>query len=413
MTIKTIFYVHVLLFTIMISSEYGQVKNSVYSMMGVGQLNNNSFGINRSLGGTGIAFKSGKSINYLNPASYIGVATNSNILELGIYGIYSNSVTSSLTQYENDINFDYVSFGFYVSPWWSASLGFTPFSYVDYKVTSEDQIKGELTQLEKYYEGTGGLNRLYFGNSFNLYGGLFAGFNLAYIVGPITKTEITTGIDGSTDYEVNHKYTTSGLYLDYGLQYSHNLGSLNYTVGAIYGAEKSLNTTDDLEFTYNETTTILNQENEESFKIPEKFGVGLAIEKKNYFRIGFDYEWNKWSSVNFLNDYLSTRNSSRYSFGFEYSPQKEKINDPWYKSLSYRLGANFKNSYLEIRNNKINSYAFNLGLGIPYDNSSEINLTLEYGREGTTSNKLILNNYLKLYVSFSLHEFWSSSLGFQ
>ena len=411
MKIKNIFYHYLIFSTILISAGYGQVKNSIYSMMGVGQLNNNSLGINRSLGGTGIAFKSGKSINYLNPASYIGIAKKSHVLEVGLYGIYSNSKTSSLTQYENDVNFDYLSLGFYSTPWWSFSFGITPFSYVDYKITSQDQVEGELTQLEKYYEGTGGLNRLYFGNSFNLYGGLFVGFNLDYIVGPITKTEITTGLNGSTEYEVSHKYTASGLYIDYGLQYSIKVNKLNYTFGAIYGAGKSLNTSDDLEFTYGETTTALSQDNEEKFYIPEKIGIGLALEKENNLRIGIDYEWNGWESANFLSDYLNTKNSSRYSIGVEYTPLDRRINNPWYNDLIYRIGANYQDSYLEIRNKRISSFALNMGLGIPYDNSSIINLTIEYGRDGTTSNNLILNNYLKFYASFSIHEFWSASFG--
>lgn len=411
MKIKTIFYLHLLLSIIMFSNGYGQVKNSIYSMMGIGQLNNNSFGINRSLGGTGIAFKSGKSINYLNPASYLGIAKKSQIVEVGLYGIYSNSITSSKTQYESDINFDYLSLGFYSTPWWSFSLGITPFSYVDYKIKSEDQIEGELTQLEKIYEGSGGLNRLYFGNSFNLYGGLFVGFNLDYIVGPITKTETTEGLNGSAEYEVSHKYTASGLYLDYGLQYSLKVNSINYTFGAIYGAGKSLNTTDELEFTYGETVTALNQDNEENFYIPEKIGIGLALEIENNLRIGIDYEWNEWANTNFLNDYLNTKNSSRYSLGIEYTPLNRRMNNPWYNDLIYRIGANYQSSYLEIRNKNINAYALNLGLGIPYDNSSIINLTVEYGREGTTDNNLILNNYLKFYASFSIHEFWSASLG--
>ena len=66
-------------------------KNSVYSMFGVGQIIDNSFGINKSLGGTGIAFQSGSSVNYLNPASYLGIPPNSFILEIGVYGIYNKS----------------------------------------------------------------------------------------------------------------------------------------------------------------------------------------------------------------------------------------------------------------------------------------------------------------------------------
>ena len=50
----------------------------------------------------------------------------------------------------------------------------------------------------------------------------------------------------------------------------------------------------------------------------------------------------------------------------------------------------------------------NLGLGIPYDDTSIFNLSLEYGQEGTLSNGLIKNSYWVIYLSFSLYELWST-----
>jgi len=40
-----------------------QTVNSIYSMYGIGLTVDNHYGVNRALGGTGIAFQSGKSIN--------------------------------------------------------------------------------------------------------------------------------------------------------------------------------------------------------------------------------------------------------------------------------------------------------------------------------------------------------------
>jgi len=57
------------------NSLKAQARKSVYSMFGVGQIIDNSFGVNKSLGGTGIAFQSGREINYINPASYIGIVS--------------------------------------------------------------------------------------------------------------------------------------------------------------------------------------------------------------------------------------------------------------------------------------------------------------------------------------------------
>ena len=59
------------------NSLFAQAVNSIYSMYGVGLTIDNNFGVNRAMGGTGIAFQSGRSVNYSNPASYLGIFPNS------------------------------------------------------------------------------------------------------------------------------------------------------------------------------------------------------------------------------------------------------------------------------------------------------------------------------------------------
>jgi hypothetical protein len=48
-----------------------------------------------------------------------------------------------------------------------------------------------------------------------------------------------------------------------------------------------------------------------------------------------------------------------------------------------------------------------LGLGLPITGSlSNLNLGLEFGKKGTTSNNLVQENYLILNVGFSLNDKW-------
>lgn len=55
-----------LLICLAISTEmFGQTPKSVYSMFGLGQMIDKNYGVNRALGGTGIAFQSGNTINIL------------------------------------------------------------------------------------------------------------------------------------------------------------------------------------------------------------------------------------------------------------------------------------------------------------------------------------------------------------
>jgi hypothetical protein len=375
-------------------------------MFGVGQIIDNSFGINKSLGGTGIAFQSGRSINYLNPASYLGIFPNSFNMELGVYGIYNKSENENTSQTNANINFSYFSANLYITNWWAFSLGIVPFSFVDYEINSSDEIEGEFTSFEKNFKGTGGLNRIYLGNSFNIYEGLSFGFNASYIFGHITQTETAASNSGFTEYELKNELTAYSFYLDYGLQYSISNNEWLYTIGLIYGADTRLTTKDDLEFIYNGINSSLDQDEQSDIRIPQKYGLGISVRKGNNFRAGFDYEWKNWSNISFSNPNLDTKNSNRFSVGVEYSPSQKKT-DSWIKSLFYRLGANYKNSYMEIDNTGINSLGINLGVGIPYDETSIINIAVEYGEEGTLAKGLIKNSYWQLYLNISLHELWS------
>jgi hypothetical protein len=395
-----------IIFFVFVHSSRAQIKNSVYSMFGIGQILDNEIGINKSLGGTGIAFQSGRSINYLNPASYLGILPNSFIIELGTFGIYNKSENTHLSRTDGNINFSYFSANLYVASWWALSAGIIPFSSVDYKITSKDEIEGELTSFEKYFTGTGGFSRIYLGNSFEIYGGLAAGFNASYISGHIVQTEAALQSGSFAGYEFKREQTAGSFYIDYGLQYIVDNNDWSYTVGLTFGANQKLNTTNDLTITYNEETDSLKQTEQLDITIPQKIGLGMSVKQGNNFRVGFDYEGGNWSHVKFSNHNLDTKNSNRFSFGLEYTPTKNNSDEGWYNSLLYRLGANYKKSYLEINNTQINSFGINFGIGIPFQKISIVNLSVEYGEEGTLNKGLIKNSYWMFYVNISLQDLW-------
>ena len=229
-------------------------------------------------------------------------------------------------------------------------------------------------------------------------------------MGPITQTE--TGVSDSkfAGYTLKQERTVFNTYFDFGLQYGLNIGDWNYTLGAIYAPGQTLYSDDNLEFTYNSVTETLELEDQYLIKIPQKIGVGLAVDNGPNFRAGFDFEWSEWSKLKFNSSGINAINTSRISLGVEYSPANNIRHSSFLSSLFYRLGASYKKSYLEMNNSHISSMSINAGVGIPYDASSIFNISVEYGIEGTTSNGLVRNNYWMVYGNLSLHEFWNTVL---
>ncbi len=263
-------------------------------MFGVGQLIDNGIGINKALGGTGIAFQSGKSINYLNPASYIGILPNAFVVELGAFGTYNKSENTHVKQTAIEGGVSYVSANLFITNEWALSAGILPFSSVDYEINSTDHVEGEPTSFEKTFTGTGGLSKVYLGNSFRLYEGLSAGFNASYVFGSVTQKESALSSSSLSGYELVNECAANGFYLEYGLQYSIKNNDWLYTVGCTYSADKKLQTTDDLVITHGGTTDTLEEEQQSEIAIPQRIGFGVSAKYGNTVRIGLDYEWGNW-----------------------------------------------------------------------------------------------------------------------
>ena len=382
-----------------------QVKNSIYSMFGVGKISDTNYGINHAFGGTGIAFQSGRSINYCNPASYLGIASNSINLELGIHAILSRVENINTKQNGADVNFSYCSWSIAFSNRWAVVLGITPYSSIDYNINSTDQIEGEPISFDKEYSGSGGLGKAYFGQSFDIAKGLALGFNTSLILGQLKQMEKASSEGSFSGYQLETLRSAHSFHMDFGLQYSIHKNDWQYTIGLVYGPGEKLNTTDEITFTYNDEITALDPGKQKIIRLPENRGIGFAIKRGYFFKAGFDYEWKKWSTISFSNPNLDTRNSHRFSFGLEYTPNQKDITD---RCLAYRLGTHYKKTYLEIDNTPINAMGVVIGLGIPNYRTvkNDFNLSLEYGREGTLNQGLIKNQYLIFNFSLSFHEFF-------
>lgn len=388
---------------LLVPALQAQTKNSVYSMFGIGQVIDDSYGINQSFGGAGIAFQSGRFINHANPASYLGVLPHSFIAELGAYGMLNRSESNQSNQHSAAVNINYFSMGLYLMDRWSASAGFVPYSYIDYEIHSQDEIGGELTTYKKVFKGTGGMSKVYLGNAVQLIKGVSVGANIAYIGGPITQTESAAASGSFSGYQLKTERSAYGLCFDYGLQASVPLREWVYSIGLTYAPAKSLTTDNERTFTYDNKTSKLEKDRTQDIRLPQRLGIGVALRHGSRWRAGADYELSKWSEIDFSNPVLSTRNSQRISAGMEFVPGAKGKGAGIF---SWRLGGRYKSTYMEISDTPIDAMAVDLGMGIAINPVFNFNLTLEYGREGTLSSHLIRNNYLALYVNYSLHDFW-------
>lgn len=255
-------------------------SSSPYSRYGIGDLTGKGFSQNFGMGGTTIAMQNDTVpmffINNGNPASYSNMR-----LTTADLGINYNRVQLQNTDAKKSINsasISNIAMAFPFKKWWGASIGLLPYSSVGYKVTDHQEISN-IGGVDFLYDGSGGINQLYFGNAIKpLYGlpriyqhskkyarlisakradnvlktcseafddymkakralnrkkllqSLSLGANSSYLFGGFDNSRRSIFSSGTYSYSTRSvtKTRVSDLYFDYGMQLSYTVDSVRY-----------------------------------------------------------------------------------------------------------------------------------------------------------------------------------------
>lgn len=413
-------YKHILIvvFTFLVGTQLLVAQSStgsLYSAFGVGEIDQNGSGKTKLLAGTGIGLISDGYLNNTNPASFGSLNNLRFIFEAGFEGSQSTYSTYDLRQKHSTVNFNYLAMGFQISNWWKSSIGLRPFSHTGYNVTTSKYIEGTAITYDTYFTGDGDLSQIYWASAFVPFKNLSLGVNVSYLFGNKKEEEkvivpITLGEETLT----RTRYIKS-LYTDFGLQYTINGSKFDYSIGAIYGPGKDLNSSTTLTYV-DSTDSTRTESGDESAKLslPEKAGAGFSIRTKdNNFSLALDYKWEDWEAIKLNNVEGVLKNSQRYSMGLEYVPFKS-MNDPYLRRIRYMFGSYYTDTNIEYKGIAIKEKGLTLGFGLPLrDNRSSLNLGFEMGQKGTKQQGLTKENFFKVHVSFSLSDTWFQKPKFQ
>lgn len=399
--------------------------SSPYSMYGIGELKSRGHGQSRGMGGTGIALGSTSSLNNINPASFQGLDSLSFVLEVGFNGRQSYFTTNAAHQINYNFNFDYLAFAFKGANFWASSFGISPYSTVGNNITIKQHVEGSATDLSTFnFSGTGGLNQVYWANSFKAAKNLSLGINLAYIFGTISQIESITNpayFPGALQ-EVNKVYMSNATF-NLGFQYTFNPSrDVKATVGGIYS--RDLIATFDRIFSLNPSlnmrqiiATIDNMGDSidrnppiyKSFTFPENFGIGLAIVYQDKLLITADIQRSLWSQSQSLQTNVKFINSTDYNVGIEFQPSKA-YTATFPQRIKYRLGGYHSDTYLKIHGVQLFDEGLTTGVGIPLlGHRIFADMAFSIGKRGfpgKASPDFINEFYQTFMFGISLKDFW-------
>lgn len=432
------YFTTILLISSILTNIFGQsVINSPYTRFGIGEISRNGFNNSIALGGISTGLRVKNQINYMNPAAISAQDTMSFIFDVGINGISKTLETNTSSAEFTNFAFDHLAMSFPLKKWWYMAVGITPYSRIGYDITEiEPHSDIDTLNMLSINSGEGGVNQIFFSNSFNVTNNLSLGININYLFGSIEQyrqTNIENNYSGNAVIFENNIYLKKFAY-EIGAQY-HNTFNKKYfyTIGMTYSdkitfkADRISNVFSTQVYNTNLTSiksylnnyntnvdTIKSTKDKISLEVPSKYSFGFTLGIINKLTFGFDYSYQDWGKVNHfdINDVSSSDNdlifSNEQSFnaGINYIPDIESYKNYLLK-INYRLGFYYNKSYLRLKDNQINNYGITFGLGLPMANKkTSLNLSCTIGKKGTLDNGLIEENFTSFGINLTLYDFW-------
>jgi hypothetical protein len=392
------------IFAVVCTRLYSQtISASPYSVYGIGMINGKSSALNRSMGGTGIGVRDPNNLNNYNPAAYTSIQGSTQMFELGFYieSDYYQTTKQSDKFYTGGLTG--VNAWFRFSKRWAGVMGLSPFSRINYNVSSTRKIGSEEGSGVSY-SGTGGFSQFYFGNSFQVTRNLSVGVDGSYLFGSINKNEfITSGYGSGT--VLKNSVSANRLKTDLGIQYSFFLDkkrSVNF--GFTYGHKVRLNTKSEMMLIGSQGDTTASDEADiEDYVLPSALGAGISYQSRRS-TVAIDLKYTKWSEAT-LEDHIGLRNTSRLSFGYTYEGNPNGLT--YFDFVQLKTGFYIGNNYLLLADASFDEWGLSAGVELPIaGNRGTINISYHYNRSGTLQGGMVREQANMLMVDLTFRDVW-------
>lgn len=418
---------------------------SPYSRYGIGDLQDQNSVLNFSMGGTGIAYHNDAStpffINLKNPASYaygfVPIEDSSGTggrkmaaFEAGLQdNILSLSSTGGQTASSNNAYLAYLALNIPVSRHFGLAMGLTPVSTEGYNITTNNAVDSDgvpsKTIVQTNYQGSGGISKVFIGAAYAPVKNLSFGANLSYLFGNLTNTEEINFSNANIFNTL--KAENVGIHsfnADFGIMYTLTLvkntdrpeKNWYVTFGATVAPSMNLIANYNI-FSVSQDAvggivdTLQDSGYVGKIRIPMKVGGGITIRRGDSWTFSFDYTMQNWSQFSYFGQSENLSDSKTFGAGIQYVPKK-KFPKTYLQRVHYRIGYSYSMNYLDLYSTPLIDRGFSAGIGLPIGASNPLehpavlNIAVKVGSMGTTTNNLILQNYVQLMFGFTFNDHW-------
>ena len=407
-------------------------SSSSYSRFGLGTLENQAQGFNKSMGGVGLGFRAGDRINTLNPASYSAIDSITFLLDAGMTAAYGNMKQNGSSVNVFQCKLDYVNIGLRLYRNLGLSVGFMPYTTIGYNFTTTSKVAKDPNTLQTItsvtnYSGDGGLHQAYLGLGYKVFKDLSIGANASFIWGDYAHTVLQyyySGSSTSSEYNGLNSYQSAEIrtwYLDLGLQYPFRLTKDDVlNVGATVSIGHNIKSDASIiRFTDEQDNDLPGDTVHNAFDLPYTYGIGATWNHKEKLIVGLDFKQEMWGSCRtpqmvtiggvprYVSQTGSYKNRFQIAVGAQYTPNRH--GNHYWKLIQYRIGANYSSPYLRVNGqNGPKEFSLTAGFGLPIFNrrASFVNVGLEWLRRSPSVSNQITENYFMLHLGVTFNEEW-------
>ncbi|HEX9979578.1 MAG TPA: hypothetical protein VGB50_03310 [Flavobacterium sp.] len=384
---------------------------SPYSFYGLGEMRFKGTSENRAMGGISF-FADSLHFNLHNPASYANLQYTT--FTAGVSHLRTTLKTSTDAEKARRTNVDYLGLAFPMGRF-GAGFGLVPYTSVGYKIINS----GGGDDVETRYNGTGGINKVFFGTAYEITKGFNIGVDFNYFFGNIETTRLQQIDSIQLGTRVISTSAASGIGMTAGINYRKRFGkSMSFYAATTFSPAVTVSLSNEMQVgtvQFLATGGVRPVEEEDipvadtKVKIPARFTVGAGIGKDRKWMAGGEITLNHNSSLdNRFTDIggVVFENGIRFSGGGFFIPKFNSFSN-YLARITYRAGFYYEDTGMVINNQSINDLGATFGFGFPVAGVfSNINTGFEFGKKGTTTAGLIQENYFNISLALSLNDRW-------
>lgn len=400
-------------------------STSPYSRFGLGFLRPEVMSNNKAMGEITGGIRSAYSLNPENPASYSELTYTT--FEVAA-SVDMNTLTTRDSSYNGAYGtINHLAIGFPIKRGvWGLSAGLLPYATTNYNFAEQ------IADTSRIYQGNGSLYKVYLGTAYKI-GDFSLGVNIGYLFG---KTDYYKGF-GFTDslnaFNVrnNTSMRANGLLYDVGLQYHKRIAKRTeenhyktdiFITAGIYGRSHSPATT--TTSGYWERYIVQNSNNQVidmidtiadkkgKLTLPYKIGTGFTIGNENWWIVGADFKYTRWSMYSSDLKNGSLADSWRFSFGAGITPD---FLGKFLKRINYKVGFYTEKSEVQVGTSSMQSYGGTFGITFPFlfgrertgtNDFCQVYLMGDIGSRIPQNKALISETYYRITIGLALNAQW-------